>query len=85
MADTDGYTKTAFKTANCDLSKLKDAVNAIRGNNKVTSRTPEATYEALAKYSRDLTEAAREGKLDPVIGTNSYYDANTINTQQYLS
>jgi len=68
LAETDGYAKTAFIAANCDLSKLKDAVNSIRGNNKVTSRTPEVSYEALAKYSRDLTEAAREGKLDPVIG-----------------
>lgn len=72
LAETDGYAKTAFIAANCDLSKLKDAVNSIRGNNKVTSRTPEVSYEALAKYSRDLTEAAREGKLDPVIGTNEH-------------
>lgn len=67
-AETDGYTKKIFSEMNCNSNKLKDAVNAIRGANKVTSRTPEATYEALKKYSRDLTEAAAEGKLDPVIG-----------------
>ena len=40
----------------------------VRGNRRITSRTPEGSYEALAKYSRDLTKLAREGKLDPVIG-----------------
>jgi ATP-dependent Clp protease ATP-binding subunit ClpB len=50
------------------VSKLKAAVDSIRGDNKVTTRTPENTYEALKKYSTDLTEAARQGKLDPVIG-----------------
>jgi ATP-dependent Clp protease ATP-binding subunit ClpB len=50
------------------VAKLKDAVKAIRGNAKVTSRNPEVTYEALKQYARDLTEAAAEGKLDPVIG-----------------
>ena len=67
-ADTDGITKTLFRNAGSNATKLKEAVMAIRGTNKVTSRTPEATYEALKKYARDLTEAAKEGKLDPVIG-----------------
>ena len=40
----------------------------MRGNHRVTTPDPEQTYQALAKYGRDLTEAAREGKLDPVIG-----------------
>ncbi len=44
------------------------ALTAIRGSQRVTSQTPESTYQALAKYGRDLTELAREGKLDPVIG-----------------
>ncbi|CAN0530198.1 unnamed protein product, partial [Scytosiphon promiscuus] len=47
---------------------MLDAVKAVRGPQKVTSRNPEAAYEALEKYSRDLTQAARDGKLDPVIG-----------------
>lgn len=50
------------------VKQLQAGIDAIRGNNKVTSRTPENSYEALKKYSQDLTEAAREGKLDPVIG-----------------
>jgi len=40
----------------------------IRGSQRVTSQTPESTYQALEKYGRDLTELARQGKLDPVIG-----------------
>lgn len=68
IADTEGFTKKLLSEMNVSMQKLKDAVKDIRGANKVTSRTPEATYEALKKYSRDLTEAAAEGKLDPVIG-----------------
>jgi len=68
IADTDGFTKKLLSEMNVNLSKLKEAVKEIRGSNKVSTRTPEATYEALKKYSRDLTEAAAEGKLDPVIG-----------------
>ncbi len=46
-----------------------DRADAIlRGNQRVTSASPEATYEALAKYGRDLTDLARRGKVDPVIG-----------------
>jgi ATP-dependent Clp protease ATP-binding subunit ClpB len=48
--------------------KLKQAVVDVRGNQKVTDQNPEGTYESLEKYGRDLTAAAREGKLDPVIG-----------------
>ncbi|HET92198.1 MAG TPA: ATP-dependent chaperone ClpB, partial [Chloroflexi bacterium] len=44
------------------------ALTAIRGSQRVTSQTPEATYQALEKYGRDLTQLARRGKLDPVIG-----------------
>jgi len=47
---------------------VEEAMREVRGNQKVTTRTPEGTYEALAKYGRDLTEEARSGKLDPVIG-----------------
>lgn len=47
---------------------LKQAVTDIRGNHKVTDKNPEGKYESLEKYGRDLTELAREGKLDPVIG-----------------
>ncbi len=44
------------------------ALTSIRGSQRVTSQNPEATYQALEKYGRDLTELARDGKLDPVIG-----------------
>lgn len=62
------FTKKALQDQGIDDKKILDAVNEIRGPQKVTSRNPEAAYEALSKYSRDLTQAAREGKLDPVIG-----------------
>eukprot|EP00595_Chromulina_sp_UTEXLB2642_P003755 CAMPEP_0196765634 /NCGR_PEP_ID=MMETSP1095-20130614/10246_1 /TAXON_ID=96789 ORGANISM="Chromulina nebulosa, Strain UTEXLB2642" /NCGR_SAMPLE_ID=MMETSP1095 /ASSEMBLY_ACC=CAM_ASM_000446 /LENGTH=814 /DNA_ID=CAMNT_0042124011 /DNA_START=196 /DNA_END=2637 /DNA_ORIENTATION=- len=68
LASADGPAKKLFSDANINYQKLLEAVNAIRGSNKVTSRNPENKYEALQKYSRDLTEAASEGKLDPVIG-----------------
>lgn len=67
-ADTDGFSQTCFTEQGSSFDKLKEAVLAIRGSNKVTSKNPEGTYEALSKYSRDLTAAAAEGKLDPVIG-----------------
>jgi ATP-dependent Clp protease ATP-binding subunit ClpB len=44
------------------------ALTEVRGNQRVTSQNPEDTYQALEKYGRDLTAAARQGKLDPVIG-----------------
>jgi ATP-dependent Clp protease ATP-binding subunit ClpB len=47
------------------------ALTAIRGNQRVTSATPEAAYEALEKYGRDLVTEARSGKLDPVIGRDA--------------
>ena len=47
---------------------LYSAMTQVRGNQRVTSQNPESTYEALTRYGRDLTELARKGKLDPVIG-----------------
>jgi ATP-dependent Clp protease ATP-binding subunit ClpB len=61
--------------------KLLAALTAIRGNQRVTSQNPEATYQALEKYGRDLTQAARQGKLDPVIGR----DEEVRRTIQILS
>jgi ATP-dependent Clp protease ATP-binding subunit ClpB len=51
-----------------DYNAIMQGLAAVRGSQRVTSPTPEAQYEALAKYGRDLTEEARKGKLDPVIG-----------------
>ncbi|MGV9667800.1 ATP-dependent chaperone ClpB [Nocardia niigatensis] len=50
---------------------LREAFTAVRGNARVTSADPEGSYQALEKYSTDLTAAAREGKLDPVIGRDT--------------
>jgi ATP-dependent Clp protease ATP-binding subunit ClpB len=57
-----------FRAAGLTRDKLAEAVTAVRGGQRVTSPTPEGTYEALEKYGRDLTALAQQGKLDPVIG-----------------
>ena len=51
--------------------ELRDAFQTVRGSARVTSADPESTYQALEKYSTDLTAQAREGKLDPVIGRDT--------------
>lgn len=51
-----------------DAAKLRAAIETVRGSQKVTDQNPEGTYESLEKYGRDLTKAARDGMLDPVIG-----------------
>jgi ATP-dependent Clp protease ATP-binding subunit ClpB len=48
--------------------KLLEALREVRGNHRITTQTPEDSYQALEKYGRDLTELARQRKLDPVIG-----------------
>src|SRR5687767_535275 len=48
--------------------ELLQALQSVRGSHRVTSQNPETTYQSLERYGRDLTEAARGGKLDPVIG-----------------
>ncbi len=53
---------------NLDKNQLLDALKDVRGSHRVTSQDPESTFQALEKYGRDLTAAARAGKLDPVIG-----------------
>src|SRR5438552_8677475 len=47
---------------------LLEALQSVRGSHRVTDQTPENQYQALQRYTRDLTDAARKGKLDPVIG-----------------
>ncbi len=51
-----------------DKEKMLAALQKVRGSHRVTSQNPETTYQALERYGRDLTEVARAGKLDPVIG-----------------
>ncbi|MEM6451095.1 MAG: ATP-dependent chaperone ClpB [Cyanobacteria bacterium P01_D01_bin.105] len=57
-----------FKAFGISETDLKQAIEQIRGNQKVTDQNPEGKYEALEKYGRDLTAYAKEGRLDPVIG-----------------
>lgn len=57
-----------FKDLQLSEKALKDAVSAVRGSQRVTDQNPEGKYQALEKYGNDLTELARRGKLDPVIG-----------------
>jgi ATP-dependent Clp protease ATP-binding subunit ClpB len=54
-----------------DANKVLGALNEVRGKQRVTSDNPEATYDSLKKYGRDLVEEARQGRLDPVIGRGS--------------
>jgi ATP-dependent Clp protease ATP-binding subunit ClpB len=64
----DGAVADALRAAGLTRDKLEQATVAVRGGQRVTSPTPEGTYEALEKYGRDLTALAQQGKLDPVIG-----------------
>jgi ATP-dependent Clp protease ATP-binding subunit ClpB len=57
-----------LRDAGANLSELRAAMEQVRGAHRVTDDTPEDSYRALARFSRDLTELARRGKLDPVIG-----------------
>jgi ATP-dependent Clp protease ATP-binding subunit ClpB len=68
LAEDDRVGRRLFKTHNVDTQKLEAAAKAARGSQKVTDQNPENRYNALEKYGRDLTEQARSGKLDPVIG-----------------
>jgi ATP-dependent Clp protease ATP-binding subunit ClpB len=60
-----------FHRYNINRSSLLHVLTEIRGNQRVTSPTPEATYEALKKYGRDLVAEVKAGKIDPVIGRDS--------------
>jgi ATP-dependent Clp protease ATP-binding subunit ClpB len=68
LADSATPAGRALKAAGVTPQALEKAVNDIRKGRKVTSANAEANFDALNKYSRDVTAIAREGKLDPVIG-----------------
>ncbi len=68
LAEDERVGRKLLKGFNLDTAKLDAAIKAVRGSQKVTDQTPEARYEALEKFGRDLTEQAKSGKLDPVIG-----------------
>jgi ATP-dependent Clp protease ATP-binding subunit ClpB len=68
MADDGGNAGKVLKEFGLIRARLLKAIQEVRGHQRVTTQNPEGTYEALEKYGRDLTEYARQGKLDPVIG-----------------
>src|SRR5262245_15592712 len=67
LADS-GSAGRALKDAGVTRDRLMKALQEVRGHQRVTTQNPEGTYEALERYGRDLTQLARQGKLDPVIG-----------------
>lgn len=73
--------KELFRTYGIDRNKFLQALSTVRGNQKVTSDNPEATYDTLNKYGSDLVEKARDQKMDPVIGR----DAEIRNVIRILS
>src|SRR4029077_6485102 len=68
MCGDSGAAGNQLRGAGLTREKLLSVLQEVRGQQRVTSPNPEATYEALERYGRDLTELAAAGKLDPVIG-----------------
>ncbi|MYH63450.1 MAG: type VI secretion system ATPase TssH, partial [Caldilineaceae bacterium SB0675_bin_29] len=63
-----GSVRQLLERHGVDYNTIMQGLAAVRGSQRVTSQTPEAQYEALAKYGRDLTAEAGKGNLDPIIG-----------------
>jgi ATP-dependent Clp protease ATP-binding subunit ClpB len=68
FTEDDRIGRKVLKSFNVDAAKLEVTIKSVRGSQKVTDQNPESRYEALQKFGRDLTEQAKAGKLDPVIG-----------------
>ena len=68
LALSSGAAGQALKAANVDAKALEAAIQEVTGGRTADSASAEESYEAMKKYARDLTQAARDGKLDPVIG-----------------
>ncbi|HJP84460.1 MAG TPA: ATP-dependent chaperone ClpB [Gemmatimonadaceae bacterium] len=69
LSDVKGTeSRNLLRNVGADHDALLAALEQVRGSHRVTDQTPENQYQALQRYTRDLTEAARKGKLDPVIG-----------------
>jgi ATP-dependent Clp protease ATP-binding subunit ClpB len=68
ICDDTGTAGRILKEFGVNRARLTTALEAVRGHQRVTNQNPEATYEALERYGRDLTQLAAQGKLDPVIG-----------------
>jgi ATP-dependent Clp protease ATP-binding subunit ClpB len=68
MIQHDREVGALFEQSGIRYDKLLSAVASVRGSQRITDADPEAKFQALEKYCRDLTEAARKGKMDPVVG-----------------
>src|SRR5262245_5703721 len=68
LLDDSGAAGKVLKEFGVTRARLMSVLQDVRGHQRVTSQNPEATYEALERYGRDLTQLAAQGKLDPVIG-----------------
>ena len=68
VLDEPGAASRILRDSGLTHDKLMDALKKVRGSQRITSPNPEATYQALERYGRDLTKLAAQGKLDPVIG-----------------
>ncbi|WP_100498861.1 ATP-dependent chaperone ClpB [Geodermatophilus chilensis] len=71
LAGSDGEAGAVLTSAGATRDALLAAFRTVRGNRKVTTADPESTFQALEKYAVDLTERAREGKIDPVVGRDT--------------
>jgi ATP-dependent Clp protease ATP-binding subunit ClpB len=71
LGEADTAAKRALAEQGITRDRFLESLTAIRGNQRVTSATPESAYESLEKYGRDLVADARSGKLDPVIGRDT--------------
>ncbi|MBQ5336737.1 MAG: ATP-dependent chaperone ClpB [Oscillospiraceae bacterium] len=71
LKDPDSEMKKIISQHNINEQEFMTALASVRGNTKVTSQNPEETYDVLKKYGQDLTDLARNSKLDPVIGRDS--------------
>jgi ATP-dependent Clp protease ATP-binding subunit ClpB len=71
LATVESSAQKVLTDAGLTAAGLREAITAVRGNRRVTSEAAEASYESLEKYSVDLTQAAEEGRLDPVIGRDA--------------
>ncbi len=71
IAGTESPAQKVLTDAGLTEQGLRESLTAVRGNRRVTSQEAESTYEALEKYSVDITQAAEEGRLDPVIGRDA--------------
>ncbi|MEW5919264.1 MAG: Clp protease N-terminal domain-containing protein, partial [Gemmatimonadota bacterium] len=68
LTDVKGEAKGMLSALGVDRGAVLDALKTVRGSHRVTDQTPENQYQALQRFTRDLTELARKGKVDPVIG-----------------